>query len=77
MLIHPMSRRATVSLAWIGFLVLVVLHVDSWRPQRSEVYLGWIPEELLYRFIWIGLAWLYLLFICARVWEDDGDEERE
>ena len=70
-----MSRRASVVLAWVGFGVLLVLHLDFWRAQRAEVYFGWIPEELLYRLGWIVLAWLYLLFVCGFVWR--GEEETE
>ena len=69
-----MSRRTSVVIAWIGFGVLLVLHLDFWRTQRAEIYFGWMPEELLYRLCWIALAWLYLLFVCAFVW---GREEQE
>ena len=54
-------------IAWGGLLLLLVLHLDAWRPQRVVLYLGWIPEELLYRLGWVFLAWLYLLFLCARL----------
>jgi len=63
-----MGRRATVSCAWFGFGVLLLLHLDFWRAQRVVIYFGWMPEELLYRLGWILLAWLYLLFVCGWVW---------
>ena len=73
-----MSRRIDVFLAWAGFALLLALHLDFWRPQRIELHLGWIPEELLWRLGWMALAWLYLMFFCARVWrdEDAGDGAR-
>ena len=53
-------------IAWGGFVLLMALHLDSWRPQRPVLYMGWIPEEILYRLGWIGLVWAYLLFLTSR-----------
>ncbi len=66
--------RRDVLLAWFGALLLLALHLDFWRPQRARIVLGWVPEELLWRLVWMGLAWLYLLFFCARIWrrEESG-----
>ena len=64
-----MNRRTSVVIAWIGFGVLLVLHLDFWREQRVAVHLGWMPEELTYRLLWILLAWVYLLFVCSFVWK--------
>jgi hypothetical protein len=58
------------TIAWVGGLLLLVLHLDFWRPQRVILYWGWVPEELAYRLAWIGLAFLYLLYFCSYVWED-------
>ena len=70
----PRGRRDSmgrdVVLAWLGAGVLLVLHLDFWRPQRVRLVLGWMPEELAWRLAWMVLAWLYLLFVCARVWRD-------
>ena len=60
-------------LASVGLVVMLVLHIDFWRPHSATVYAGWIPEELAYRLVWFLLAWLYLLFFCARIWRG-GDE---
>lgn len=54
--------------AWGLGLALVVLHLDFWRPARDVVYLGWIPEELALRLVWMALATLYVWWFCARVW---------
>ena len=70
-----MSRRLTVFLAWIGFGILLVLHLDFWRPQRAVVHLGWLPEELLYRLGWIVLAWLYLVYVCGFVWKREEEAD--
>jgi len=59
--------------AWIGELLLLFLHLDFWRPQRAELYFGWMPEEIAYRLVWMALATAWLVFFCARVWRDEGD----
>ncbi len=65
----PMRRDRL--LAWAGGLTLLALHLDFWRPQRVRLVLGWMPEDLAWRLAWMGLAALYLLFFCARVWRDE------
>lgn len=69
-----MSARALQRTAWLGALTLLLLHLDFWRSQRPTLWFGWMPEELLYRLLWMFLAWLYLLFFCARIWRDDRGE---
>ena len=59
------------ALAWAGGAALLVLHLDFWRPKRAELYLGFLPEELAYRIGWMLLAWLYLMFFCARIWRTE------
>ena len=65
------GRSASRALAWAGFLALLVLHLDFWRPQRDVLWFGWMPEELLWRLGWMGLAGLYLVFFCRRIWTED------
>ncbi len=31
--------------------------------------LGWLPAELVWRWLWMALAWAYLLWFAAKVWE--------
>jgi len=70
-------RRIAVTItAWAGFLLLVVLHVDWWRPQRVEPWFGWMPEELAWRLGWMALATAYLFFFCTWVWRDEPPERR-
>lgn len=57
--------------AWSGFLILIVLHLDFWRPQRAELYFGWMPEDLAYRLAWMVLAAAYLVYFTARVWREE------
>lgn len=59
-------------LPWVGFLLLLILHLDFWRPQRLVLYFGWLPEEMAYRLLWMLLAWLYLLYFTARVWREEA-----
>lgn len=66
-----MNRRRTVQLAWSLALILVLLHLDFWRPQRAVLYFGWLPEEMAYRLAWMGLAWLYLEWFTRRVWSGE------
>lgn len=68
-----MSRRTTTWIAICGFVVLIVLHLDFWRPQRDTLLFGWLPEELAYRLAYCVLAWFYILFVCARVWREEPD----
>ena len=67
------KNRGVIVLAWAGFLALVFLHLDFWRPQGETFRVGWIPDELGYRLVWVALAWLYLLFVCAFVWRSDEE----
>lgn len=66
-----MKRRADVATGWLGFALLAFLHVDFWRSSPPTLHFGWVPEELLYRLGWIVLAWLYLCFVCARLWREE------
>jgi len=64
-------------IAWGGFVVLMALHLDSWRPQRGVLYMGWIPEEILYRLVWIGCVWIYLVFLTSRPYSFGAPERGE
>lgn len=59
------------TIAWIGFLLLIVTHLDFWRPQRAELYFGWMPEDLVYRLLWMAGAWAYLIFFTRKVWTEE------
>ena len=65
------NRKNARWIAWISAVVLLVLHLDFWRVQRPVLYWGWLPEELLYRMTWLGLAWVFLLFFCRYIWRED------
>lgn len=52
-----------------------MLHLDWWRPQRETLWFGWLPEELLYRLLWMLCAWGYLLFLCSRLWRVEAPRE--
>ena len=58
-------------LAWAGFVFLLALHLDFWRPLGTTLYFGWLPEELGYRLLWIFLTWLYLLCFTAWLWPEE------
>ena len=58
--------------AWAGFILLIVLHVDFWREQSATLYFGWVPEELAYRLVWMVLAWLYLIYFTRYVWREES-----
>lgn len=60
------------AIAWAGFLLLIFLHLDFWRPQSPELYFGWLPQELAYRLAWMVLAWLYLMYFTRFVWGREG-----
>ena len=66
------SRRGLT--AWAIGLLLVVLHVDAWRPKRDVLWFDAIPEELGYRVAWMLAAAVYLVWFTACVWRSEGDE---
>ncbi len=68
-----MSHRGHAIVAGILATVLIVFHLDFWRGPRTEIYLGFIPEELAYRLVWIVFAWLFLLFFTHKVWRDEHE----
>jgi hypothetical protein len=57
-----------VYLGWIGLAVLSSLHLDFWRQKEVVLYLGWLPEELGHRLLWMLLSWAYLVYFCACSW---------
>jgi hypothetical protein len=69
------ARRRSEAVAWIGALVLVVLHLDFWRAQEARLVLGWMPEDLAYRLCWMILATAYLFWFTARIWKRGEDGE--
>ena len=70
-----MNRRRLVFLAWILAAILLLLHLDFWRPQRPVVYFGWLPEEMAYRLGWMLLAWGYLEWFTRKVWSSEHLDE--
>jgi hypothetical protein len=71
------TRRRRHVIAWAGALFLLALHLDAWRPQRVELWFGWLPEEMAWRLAWMAIAWVYLLWFCSAVWAADeasGDD---
>jgi hypothetical protein len=64
-------RLSDKLLAWAGVALLLVLHLDFWRPRRPLLYFGWLPEELAYRLLWMIAASAYLFFFTARIWRDE------
>ncbi len=68
------GTRAANRIATVGFVLLALLHLDFWRPQRAELLFGWLPEELAYRVAYILLAWCYILWVCRFLWPAGPDE---
>ena len=69
-----MAQKRAQVIAWIAGLALLALHLDFWRAPSNALYFGWLPEELGYRILWMGLAWIYLLCFCGWVWDAELDE---
>ena len=70
-----MSGRTERWIAWVGAGLLVALHLDFWRPQEAHLVLGWVPEDLAYRLVWMLLATAYLFWFTARIWRGSKDGE--
>lgn len=58
-------------IAWAGLILLLVLHLDFWRPQRAVLYFGWLPEDMAWRLAWMVLAWIYLVYFTLKVWPEE------
>ena len=67
------ARRPAIAVASIFFAVLLLLHLDFWRPQRPHLWFGWLPEELAVRIGAILLSWLLMLWVCSRVWVEEEE----
>ena len=61
------GRDVILALCWL--LILLVLHFDFWRPSPPSLLGGWLPAELAYRLAHMLLSWLFLMFVCSRVWQ--------
>ena len=66
-----MKRQVSAAIAWIALLLLVVTHMDFWRPQEVSLVAGWLPFELAYRIVWLLAAWLYMVFLCRLLWPEE------
>ncbi len=65
------TRPRPVAWAVAGVLALLLLHLDFWRPARTTLWFGWLPEELLWRLAWMLLAALYLAWFTRRIWTEE------
>ena len=68
-----MSARAHRLLATLLAALLVALHLDFWRTQRPNLWLGWLPEELLWRLAWMAAAFAYLVYFTRCVWTEEDE----
>ena len=59
-------------LAGLGLVVLLLLHLDPWRPEGWPGAVAGVPGELVYRLAWMGLAFGYLAWVLAA----RGEESR-
>lgn len=66
-----MSSRRNNTIAWIGALTLLALHLDFWRDRGTAMVLDWLPQELAWRLGWMLLAGLYLVWFCRAVWVEE------
>lgn len=67
------TGKGSALAAVAGLVALLCLHLDLWRPLEQRPWFGWMPEELFFRLLWMGLAWLYLLWFTTFVWEREGE----
>jgi hypothetical protein len=70
-----MDRRATTALAWAGGLLLTASHLGAWAGPRDGFVLGWLPDELAFRLVWMAAAVIYLVWFCRAVWRDEPTAE--
>ena len=55
------------------FAGLILAHLDVWRTERDQLWFGWLPEELLWRLLWMAGAMLFIVHFASRVWRDEPD----
>jgi hypothetical protein len=53
-----------------GLVGLLVLHFDFWRPRDWPGAVGGVPGELVYRLLWMALAYVYLAGFLHVVWRE-------
>lgn len=58
-------------IAWAGFGLLIALHLDLWRPRLGGLVVAGLPEEIVWRLLWMLLAWVYLLWFAKHVWREE------
>lgn len=51
----------------VGLMVLLAMHYDSWRGERTQPWFGWLPGEPAYRFLWLALCIACLTHVCRFV----------
>ncbi len=50
------SSSGSLVLALIVTVIAIIFHIDFWNWGKHNFYFGWVPQEFLYRAIFIGVV---------------------
>jgi len=71
------SRRLERALFVILVLALLTGHMLGFAQGGRALLFGWMPLDLAYRLVWIGLSALAVFWMTARLWPDREGQEQE
>jgi hypothetical protein len=74
-MLPALRRRNRQRLSVVLFGLLLATHLDAWRPQREVLWLGWLPEELAWRLLWMLGAAAFVVWFTRAVWAQEGTRE--
>lgn len=63
-------RRVEHGLFWVAVVALLAAHMFGVAQGDRALVLGWMPADLVYRVVWIGLAAGLVFWMTGRLWPD-------
>ena len=65
-----MTGRIERALFWIAVAILLGLHMLGFGQAGRALVFGWVPLDLAYRVLWMGLAGALVFWMTGRLWPD-------
>lgn len=65
-----MSPRTERVLFWLAVIGLLALHMVGFGQGERPLLFGWVPADLAYRVLWMGLAAAVVFWMTGRLWPD-------
>ena len=57
---------------WIATAALAIAHLLRFQHEAPTLYLGWLPTDLAFRFVWIALAAALVFVMTSVSWREEG-----